>query len=137
MSLKIRSGRVSVDLDGDLAQAAEDLLDSVHPGLAKEMRREFKAIFDQARERWPVATGESRDGLQHGLELSRGAKGGLVFKAFIRNTSAHAKYVRSKKVPGFDSRKVHAMTVLMRKPAVAASDRLTQFLSSEIARKAR
>lgn len=99
-------------LEEDLRAA----VDAFAPGLRATLEAEARRVLTEARARWPVATGASRDGLVAGVEVQRGG-----LRGFVRNQVGHAVYVKSWK-NGLAGRS--AMVELLRKPVAEAAPRL-------------
>jgi hypothetical protein len=119
---------VSGHLTGPLADPA---------GIARDIRDralrlvedEGRTIFDAARDRWPVRTGRSRDG----LTFERAEVGSLIYVR-IRNGVDYARFIKSAKIgeakgPSFR----HAMTIELGNPIRAARKGMTQQVKDMVA----
>jgi hypothetical protein len=74
------------------------------------LEQNAREVFDEARARWPVATGASRDGLYWGVQVAPDLSS---MRGFVADEVPHAIYVRSYK-GGLGGK--YAMVELLRKP---------------------
>lgn len=125
-------GTTSVELSDDLSGLVESVLDRVVPGVREAFDRETTAIYEEARRRWPVKTGRSREGLVHGIRI-RTLGDGDVIEGFVGNTVDYARYIRTSAASGSDA--PHPMTDLLRRPMLQASERMIATLGPELARR--
>ena len=109
MSYYIQDARTKVEIQNDL-EDVKATIDKLLPGARRLLETEARAVHDAARARWPVRTGESRDGLYWGVAVASDLS---FIRGFVSNSVDYAFYVKSAKV---NSGTNHAATELIRKP---------------------
>lgn len=116
-------GGVTVTLSGDLEEFALRAVDLCLPGIRQKMEAEVANIIEEAREEWPIVTGQSRDGLTRVTQI-----GTTYVRVLVLNDVVHAKFVRPKKWYGADT----AWQRLVRGPVSVLHKRLAIELGPEI-----
>ena len=100
-------------------------LDQAAPGLLAEIERSTRALYESARDEWPVKTGRSRSALEWGVRV----EGDGRVAGFIRNPVPYLIYIRRKK----DHK--NPWITLVRQPAHRDADRLALAIAPMLRRE--
>jgi hypothetical protein len=101
-------------------------LDDVAPGVLDRLEATVTRVVDDARSRWPVRTGRSRDGLEAHVTI---APGQTSIRGTVANAVDYAVYVRSGQ-RGLGGKS--AVVELLRKPLRAAARELAVELADTV-----
>ncbi len=116
------SGAVSVTLDNGFEELIRLALDKTIPGIVAKMEQVADSLEENARSKWPVRTGKSRDGLRSEVRV---APGFTSVRARLVNDVPYARFIKSPRVrTGTGS----AYVELMRRPTEAAAVALAEEL---------
>lgn len=128
----------TVSVDPNLQRVIDRLTGGAFGVVRGAMENEARIIYTDARARWPVKTGRSRDALQMRVALEAEAVE-VAITDYARvpkkgggDGPLYAHFVRSLKVPNTG----RAWLELVRKPMAAARKRLAQDLAEDLARLA-
>jgi hypothetical protein len=110
------TGSLRIQMDDVMEQIARAAVEDVAPGLVPAIESTVERLEAEARAKWPVRTGVSRDGLGHYVSIT---PAGDQVRGSLVNTVDYSRFVKSGK-GGLQGKS--AMVELMRKPVEAAAD---------------
>lgn len=140
----VGNGSIKVELDTHSAERARRLVDQIAPGVREALEREAKAVYDHAREEWPVRTGVSRDGLRWGVVVSPDLSSitgrvwdDVSYAKYVKARSARSSYRAAGGAPvGLSSiAGKSAFVELLRKPITARTKPLMVELAQIVGRR--
>lgn len=106
----------------EAAELASGLEDEVGSALEVALGEELRAVYDEARKRWPVLTGESRAGLQ----LTFDSRGTLL-RGRIHGTAWYTGFIRQAgKAP------TRPADRLVFEPSLAAGERILRRVGDKV-----
>lgn len=120
----IGRGKVQVKVSADLAAMIDRLLSDTAPLVRDALEEEARRIYTEARVKWPVATGKSRDALEWGLRIPDPT----VLEAFVMNPVDYAWFIREK----WPHNKKRVANELLIKPVRRAGRRLARRLATDL-----
>jgi hypothetical protein len=126
--LYVGTGGVRAEVDTPFGDDVGRLIDRVIPGAREVLQRNADEVLAEARARWPVDTGASRDGLHGGVQVAPDLSS---IRGFVANSVPHAIYVMSWK-GGLGGRS--AMVELLRKPMNARTSAVVTEVGGAIKR---
>jgi len=118
VSFFVGQGGIRAEVSNGLAEQLSAVIEKLAPGARQALEDNARAVYDDARARWPVATGESRDGLYWGVQVAPDLSS---VRGFVADEVPHAIYVKSYK-NGLAGKS--AMVELLRKPVAARAQRV-------------
>lgn len=122
----VGTGGIKVELDTHAAERVRRLVDQFAPGIRAALEREAKAVYDDAREAWPVRTGVSRDGLRWGVVVAPDLSS---ITGRVWDSVSYAMYIKSPKIrTGTGS----AFVELLRKPIAVRTKTLVVELRNAV-----
>ncbi len=110
MSFFVGQGQIRAEVTNGLEAQLSKVLEQLAPGARAVLEANAREVFEAAKARWPVATGESRDGLYWGVQVTPDLSS---MRGFVADDVDHAIYVKSFK-GGLGGK--YAMVELLRKP---------------------
>lgn len=125
MSLKIRDGSVTMEMDDGLSKWVEKALRAANGAIYDSIEDEVRQVWQSAVARAPVKSGRFKRGLAYGMELDVAAS---EIKGTITSEAPYTRWVRAPVVAGYTS----VWQGLVAAPMRRAGKRLVTRLAPEI-----